>query len=369
MRCRRIDPGHLLPARRTVRSGRDRVSGAANQRDWTADEIETLVDQCISRTGSEALLANVDTRDVARDMDIVCSVRGDEQLTYPGQSCGTRLGAVYAEMFPGRARAMALDLAGEMGEASSMASENRTGLRLMQRSMLCSNDPRGPWRGLVRSVDLILRVIVNAGSDESGARLPRRRVPDDGGYGQLEGRGLGCKSHSVGRERAFCGEPVEDSGQEPRTWLRLTCGDCAFVYEDGQPTLDSAEPQPLERQVHGGRLFTWAGNDVRLVHRAPLLTRAIADPKFREQQPQTCDEAVRGCSLGVIDRVVGNLDVVEPCDNGLDELSLRRKEVTKRSRAHTGSCCDGADAQPSRGVFAEHCRRRDQNPIACISLC
>ncbi|MBM4603489.1 hypothetical protein GS575_11595 [Rhodococcus hoagii] len=40
---------------------------AANQGTGTADDTETLVDQCISRTGSEALLANVGTRNVARD--------------------------------------------------------------------------------------------------------------------------------------------------------------------------------------------------------------------------------------------------------------------------------------------------------------
>ncbi|BCN52106.1 hypothetical protein RE9425_04960 [Prescottella equi] len=61
------------------------------------------------RIGSEALLANVGTRNVARDMDILRSVLGDEQLTYLGQSYGTRLGAVYAEMFPDRVRAMVLD--------------------------------------------------------------------------------------------------------------------------------------------------------------------------------------------------------------------------------------------------------------------
>lgn len=82
---------------------------AANRRDWTADDTETLVDQCISRTGSEALLANVGTRNVARDMDILRSVPGDARLTYLGRSYGTRLGAVYAEMFPDRVRAMVLD--------------------------------------------------------------------------------------------------------------------------------------------------------------------------------------------------------------------------------------------------------------------
>lgn len=42
-------------------------------------------------------------------MDILRSVLGDARLTHLGQSYGTRLGAVYAEMFPDRVRAMVLD--------------------------------------------------------------------------------------------------------------------------------------------------------------------------------------------------------------------------------------------------------------------
>ena len=58
---------------------------------------------------SKDVLAAVGTRDVARDMDVLRAALGDEKLTFFGQSYGTRLGAVYAEMFPQNVRAMVLD--------------------------------------------------------------------------------------------------------------------------------------------------------------------------------------------------------------------------------------------------------------------
>jgi pimeloyl-ACP methyl ester carboxylesterase len=63
---------------------------------------------CVSRTGKD-LLANVGTRDVVRDMDVMRSALGDEKLTYLGYSYGTRIGAYYAEAFPKNVRAMILD--------------------------------------------------------------------------------------------------------------------------------------------------------------------------------------------------------------------------------------------------------------------
>lgn len=79
------------------------------QGSWTAADTRKIADECIKRTGSEQFLAEVGTPNVARDMDILRAVLGDEKLTYIGQSYGTRLGAVYAEMFPSKVRALVLD--------------------------------------------------------------------------------------------------------------------------------------------------------------------------------------------------------------------------------------------------------------------
>ncbi len=64
--------------------------------------------KCAERTGAD-FLEHVGTHEVVRDMDVIRSVLGDEQLTFLGFSYGTRIGAEYAETFPGNVRAMVLD--------------------------------------------------------------------------------------------------------------------------------------------------------------------------------------------------------------------------------------------------------------------
>ncbi|WP_228717593.1 alpha/beta hydrolase [Allosaccharopolyspora coralli] len=72
---------------------------------------------CAQRTGPE-LLANVGTRDVVRDLDVLRSALGDEKLTFLGFSYGTRIGAEYAEQFPRNVRAMLLDGAIDPGQTT-----------------------------------------------------------------------------------------------------------------------------------------------------------------------------------------------------------------------------------------------------------
>ncbi|MGW2207684.1 alpha/beta hydrolase [Streptomyces sp. NPDC001774] len=55
------------------------------------------------------LLRHVSTADTARDLDWLREAVGDRQLNYLGVSYGTFLGAAYANLFPGRVRAMVLD--------------------------------------------------------------------------------------------------------------------------------------------------------------------------------------------------------------------------------------------------------------------
>lgn len=76
---------------------------------WRAADTRELMKRCAERSGGAEVLAAVGTRNVARDMDVLRAALGDEKLTYFGQSYGTRLGAVYAEMFPQNVRAMVLD--------------------------------------------------------------------------------------------------------------------------------------------------------------------------------------------------------------------------------------------------------------------
>ncbi|MFF2148426.1 alpha/beta hydrolase [Kitasatospora sp. NPDC058190] len=83
--------------------------GAEQQSRW-ADTYANLGRQCAEndRTG---LLAHLSTADTARDLDLLRQAVGDRRLSYLGTSYGTYLGTVYANLFPGRVRAMVLDSA------------------------------------------------------------------------------------------------------------------------------------------------------------------------------------------------------------------------------------------------------------------
>nr|WP_130512803.1 alpha/beta hydrolase [Krasilnikovia cinnamomea] len=61
-----------------------------------------------SSTG-RPLSGAMSTAQVARDMDVLRRAVGDQKLTYLGFSYGTALGQYYANMFPDRVRALALD--------------------------------------------------------------------------------------------------------------------------------------------------------------------------------------------------------------------------------------------------------------------
>ncbi len=66
-------------------------------------------DHCTQRSGGAEVLANVGTREVVRDLDILRAALGDQKLTYLGYSYGTRIGSAYAEEFPQNVRALVLD--------------------------------------------------------------------------------------------------------------------------------------------------------------------------------------------------------------------------------------------------------------------
>lgn len=72
--------------------------------------IRTYVEygrRCAATAGP--ILRHMSTANVARDLDLLRQAVGDRQLTYAGYSYGTYLGNTYANMFPGRVRAMLID--------------------------------------------------------------------------------------------------------------------------------------------------------------------------------------------------------------------------------------------------------------------
>ncbi|HEY1320186.1 MAG TPA: alpha/beta hydrolase [Streptosporangiaceae bacterium] len=77
-----------------------------DERRYLAKSVE-LAHRCGARNGD--LLAHISTADTARDLDYLRGLVGDRRLTFLGESTGTLLGQTYANMFPRRVRAMALD--------------------------------------------------------------------------------------------------------------------------------------------------------------------------------------------------------------------------------------------------------------------
>jgi pimeloyl-ACP methyl ester carboxylesterase len=55
------------------------------------------------------ILPHISTVDTVRDMDRVRAALGDDKLTFVGFSYGTYMGALYADLFPERVRALVLD--------------------------------------------------------------------------------------------------------------------------------------------------------------------------------------------------------------------------------------------------------------------
>lgn len=75
----------------------------------SAAQAAELADRCIEGSGGVENLINVGSVNVVRDMDIMREVLGDEKLSFLGYSYGSELGAMYAEAYPDKIRALAID--------------------------------------------------------------------------------------------------------------------------------------------------------------------------------------------------------------------------------------------------------------------
>ncbi|KOX16493.1 peptidase [Nocardiopsis sp. NRRL B-16309] len=102
------------------------------------------------------LMRHMGTADVARDMDVLRALVGDERLTYLGSSYGTHIGAQYADQFPERVRALVLDGAVDPAQSPlDMGVEQATGFETALRAFVadCLNRADCPLGGPGTSVD------------------------------------------------------------------------------------------------------------------------------------------------------------------------------------------------------------------------
>ena len=75
--------------------------------------------RCAQHSQVPELLDHVGTRNVARDLDVLRATNSNTKLNYLGISYGTRIGAIYADLFPGHVGRVVLDSAMDPSKRSS----------------------------------------------------------------------------------------------------------------------------------------------------------------------------------------------------------------------------------------------------------
>ncbi len=123
---------------------------------------------CLARTGP--LLGHVDTLSVARDVEALRHALGDKKLNFLGLSYGAEIGSLYAELYPKRIRAMALD-----GILDHSVSTNRT-FDTLARAYEDSFDRFAAWCRHAAACALHGRD-VGAMFDDLVARADREPIP------------------------------------------------------------------------------------------------------------------------------------------------------------------------------------------------
>ncbi len=71
------------------------------------DAVQEFGRSCLERSGR--LLEHISTVETVRDLDLLRGLVGDSKINYFGSSYGTRIGSLYAELYPARVGRMVLD--------------------------------------------------------------------------------------------------------------------------------------------------------------------------------------------------------------------------------------------------------------------
>ena len=131
------------------------------------DKVRGYIAKC-ERNGD--ILRHVSTANVARDIDAIRGLLGEQQITFLGYSYGTLVGATYGRLFPSRYRALVLDgpvdAEGYLNQPLSNLAEQTAGFeralgRFLQAcardQAACSgfggNDPWSAYDELVEAAD------------------------------------------------------------------------------------------------------------------------------------------------------------------------------------------------------------------------
>lgn len=150
---------------------------ASDPADVTA--TEQAVDRYTAACGQRnaALLPNIGTTDVARDMDRIRAALGQEKISYLGFSYGTSIGQTFARMYPDKLRTWVVDgVVDQSATGPQSGADQAKSFEVALRSFAdgCKADPACPIRP-----DPIAVV------DRIGARLSQAPLPVPGNPGPL----------------------------------------------------------------------------------------------------------------------------------------------------------------------------------------
>ena len=144
---------------------------------------------CAARTKPEGLLDHVDTVSVARDLDVLRALSGDQKLNYLGFSYGTYLGAHYAELFPANTGRMVLDgavdpslsLGGRAaGQAKGLETALRTYVEQCQSGQAVQEGQSCPLTGDADAGVQQVRALISS-ADQTPLKTADPNVTVDGG--------------------------------------------------------------------------------------------------------------------------------------------------------------------------------------------
>ncbi|MFZ4078436.1 MAG: alpha/beta hydrolase [Microbacteriaceae bacterium] len=104
------------------------VRGSESWLDAKKEIAQRFVDGCQKYTG--ALLGHLDTRSVAKDLDLMRALVGESHLNYLGYSYGTFIGEVYAQEFPQNVGHLVLDGAVDAAASGPEGGDQAAGFEM-----------------------------------------------------------------------------------------------------------------------------------------------------------------------------------------------------------------------------------------------
>ncbi|MFD1504252.1 alpha/beta hydrolase [Georgenia yuyongxinii] len=201
----------------------------------TEEQFDALVahnravgESCLEETG--ALLGHLDTVSVARDHEALRRALDVEEVSWLGISYGTQVGANYAQLFPDRTRALALDAALEhsLPEVVQVADEMRAAEDSFNRfAEWCGTSDTCALRGQD----------VAAVYDELVAAADAAPIPVEGALHAVRGEDI--RTGTIGRltfkEPSIYGPDVSWAGLSRALAATLAGDASAFAVPGGEP--------------------------------------------------------------------------------------------------------------------------------------